>query len=238
MKKLDARNSLLASKLGIVVAAAVFAVTMATVGLARPSARAANAAADTGSPLVLGMAFDGHQVANLDTTVKFYETLGYPVASRTDWKVDKIANELGGTKGAQSRTAIINMPSSVSDKPFPLILREYRGIPRQDWSKLNSAALGAGHMDVTVLDDCRPVMDKLKAVNMLVVPQMGFPPGPRTPRSDSFSCRIPMDGSSSYSQKFRPLPEHLPKGLKFPIPARLSKTSNGSGSRRVSTTSA
>ena len=174
MKKLDARNSLLASKLGIVVAAAVFAVTMATVGLARSSARAANAAADTGSPLVLGMAFDGHQVANLDTTVKFYETLGYPVASRTDWKVDKIANELGGTKGAQSRTAIINMPSSVSDKPFPLILREYRGIPRQDWSKLNSAALGAGHMDVTVLDDCRPVMDKLKAVNMLRRPSDGI----------------------------------------------------------------
>ncbi len=32
------------------------------------------------------------------------------------------------------------------------------------------------------MDDCNPVMDKLKAVNMLVVPQMGFPawPGERT----------------------------------------------------------
>jgi catechol 2,3-dioxygenase-like lactoylglutathione lyase family enzyme len=178
MEKLESGNSF--GKLGVsaIVAAAVLTAAIATVGFARSAARAANAAADTGSPLVLGMAFDGHQVANLDTTVKFYETLGYPVGSRTDWKVDKVANELGGTKGAQSRTAIINMPSSVSDKPFPLILREYRGINRQDWSKLNSAALGAGHMDVTVLDDCNPVMDKLKAVNMLVVPQMGFPPGP------------------------------------------------------------
>ncbi len=136
MKKLATRNSLRVSKLGIIAAAAVLTIAMATVGFARSAARAANSAADTGSPLVLGMAFDGHQVANLDTTVKFYETLGYPVASRTDWKVDKVANELGGTKGAQSRTAIINMPSSVSDKPFPLILREYRGIERQDWSKL------------------------------------------------------------------------------------------------------
>ncbi|HXU21603.1 MAG TPA: hypothetical protein VN788_13550, partial [Verrucomicrobiae bacterium] len=176
MKKLGAGNSF--GKLGAVVAAGILTVAFAALGPARSTARAANAAADTGSPLVVGMAFDGHQVANLDTTVKFYETLGYPVKSRTDWKVDKVVNELGGTKGAQSRTAIINMPSSVSDKPFPLILREYRGIKRQDWSKLNSAALGAGHMDVTVLDDCRPVMDKLKAVNMLVVPQMGFPPGP------------------------------------------------------------
>ena len=63
--------------------------------------------------MVLGMAFDGHQAANLDITVKFYVTMGYPVASKTDWKVDKVANALGGTKGAESRTAIINMPSSV-----------------------------------------------------------------------------------------------------------------------------
>jgi catechol 2,3-dioxygenase-like lactoylglutathione lyase family enzyme len=168
--------------LGIIVAVSVITLAMATVGLARTSARNSaatpKAAADTGSSQVLGMAFDGHQAANLDATVKFYETLGYPVASRTDWKVDKVANELGGTKGAESRTAIINIPSSVSDKPFPLILREYRGIPRKDWSNLVSSDLGAGHMDVTVLDDCRPVMDKLKAVGLLKVPQMGFPAGP------------------------------------------------------------
>ncbi len=178
MKKSEARNSSLASKLVIVVAAAVFAVTMATVGLARSSARAANAAADTGSPLVLGMAFDGHQVSNLDKSIKFYETLDFHLKGKpTDWKVDKVVNELGGTKGAQSRTAIMVTKSSVSDTPFDLILREYKGIDRKDWSDLNSAALGAGHMDLTVQDDCNIDMDKLKALGMLRVPQMNLPGG-------------------------------------------------------------
>ena len=48
------------------------------------------------------------------------------------------------------------MQSSVSDKPFNLILREYHGIDRKDWSKLTSSDLGAGHMDLTVMDDCNP----------------------------------------------------------------------------------
>jgi len=178
MKKLEARNSLLATKLGIVIVAGVFAVTVATVGLARSSARAANAGADTGSPLVLGMAFDGHQVSNLDKSIKFYETLDFHLQGKpTDWKVDKVVNELGGTKGAQSRTAIMVTKSSVSDKPFDLILREYKGIDRKDWSNLDSAALGAGHMDLTVQDDCNIDMDKLKAIGMLRVPQMNLPGG-------------------------------------------------------------
>jgi catechol 2,3-dioxygenase-like lactoylglutathione lyase family enzyme len=214
MKKLRTGISLRVDKLGVFVAAGVLTVAMAAVGFARSSARAANAAADTGSPLVLGMAFDGHQVANLDTTVKFYETMGYPVASRTDWKVDKVANELGGTKGAQSRRAIINMPSSVSDKPFPLILREYRGIDRKDWSKLTSADLGAGHMDVTVMDDCNPVMDKLKAVNMLVVPQMGFPAGPANgPRRFVF-VQDPDGWFIELFAKMKPAPGAPPEGPK------------------------
>jgi catechol 2,3-dioxygenase-like lactoylglutathione lyase family enzyme len=176
MKKLESGNSF--GKLGVIIAAAVLTVAIATVGFARSVARAANGAADTGSQLVLGMAFDGHQVSNLDKSIKFYETLGFHLKGKpTDWKVDKVANELGGTTGAQSRTAIIAMQSSVSDKPFDLILREYRGINRKDWSDLNSAALGAGHMDITVKDDCNIDMDKLKAIDMLRVPQMNLPGG-------------------------------------------------------------
>jgi catechol 2,3-dioxygenase-like lactoylglutathione lyase family enzyme len=174
MKKLKAVNSWLSSNLGAIVAVGALTVALGTLGLARSSAGTPKG----GEGKVLGMAFDGHQAANLDATVKFYQTLGYPVASRTDWKVDKEANKLGGTKGAESRTAIINMPSSVSDKPFPLILREYRKIERKDWSSLSSSDLGAGHMDVTVMDDCNPVMDTLKAAGLLKVPQMGFPAGP------------------------------------------------------------
>jgi catechol 2,3-dioxygenase-like lactoylglutathione lyase family enzyme len=177
MKKLKAVNSLLSSNLGIIVVAVALAVAMATVGLARTSARAANAGAADENKQVLGMAFDGHQVSNLDQSIKFYEVLDFHVSSKTDWKVDKVANELGGTKGAESRTAIMTTQSSVSDKPFNLILREYKGVDRKDWSSLDSGALGAGHMDLTVKDDCNPIMDKLKGMNMLRVPQMNLPGG-------------------------------------------------------------
>jgi len=178
MKKRKAVNNLLSSNLGVIVAAGALALAMATVCVARSSARTprAGAAPDTGK--VLGMAFDGHQVSNLDQSIKYYEALDFHLSGKpTDWQVDKVANALGGTKGAESRTAIIMMQSSVSDKPFPLILREYRGIDRKDWSNLSSSDLGTGHMDLSVQDDCNPVMDKLKAMNMLRVPQMNLPGG-------------------------------------------------------------
>jgi catechol 2,3-dioxygenase-like lactoylglutathione lyase family enzyme len=163
-----------------VAAAGILAAVIATAVLVRPASGTpkAGAADDGGSAMVLGMAFDGHQVSNLEQSIKFYETLDFKLSGKpTDWKVDKIVNALGGTPGAESRTAIMLTQSSVSDKPFPLILREYRGIDRKNWSDLDSAALGAGHMDLTVKDDCNIVMDKLKAINMLRVPQMNLPGG-------------------------------------------------------------
>ncbi len=185
MKKQKSERSLSSGKFGVIVAAGILAVAMATAGIARTSAGAPNAAPASDEGKVLGMAFDGHQVSNLDNSIKFYEVLDFKVSSKTDWKVDKVANALGGTKGAMSRTAVVAMQSSVSDKPFNLILREYKGIDRKDWSKLTSADLGAGHMDLTVMDDCNPTMDKLKAVNLLKVPQMNMPggaPPPNGPR--------------------------------------------------------
>jgi catechol 2,3-dioxygenase-like lactoylglutathione lyase family enzyme len=168
------------SRLGVMMAAGAVLLAMTTVGLARSSARA-KAGADGGSGKVVGMAFDGHQVSNLDNSIKFYQVLDFHVSSKTDWKVDKVVNALGGTKGAESRTAVMTTQSSVSDKPFDLILTEYRGIDRKDWSNLSSSDLGAGHMDLTVQDDCNPVMDELKAINLLKVPPMNLPGGGSQP---------------------------------------------------------
>ncbi len=182
MKKRNWGRSLLLSNVGVLLATGFLIVAAATVGLARSSPRTSDAGAASGQGKVLGMAFDGHQVSNLDQSIKFYEVLDFHLTEKpTDWKVDKVANELGGTKGAESRTAIVTTQSSVSDKPFNLILREYRGIDRKDWSNLSSSDLGAGHMDLTVKDDCNPIMDKLKAVSMLRVPQMNLPGGGTAP---------------------------------------------------------
>lgn len=216
MKKLNDERYWLSGNCAAIVAAAALAVALATVGIARSSAGAPNAAGDGGTGKVLGMAFDGHMAANLDNTVKFYVTMGYPVASRTDWAVDKDANALGGTKGAESRSAVINIPSSVSDKPFPLILREYRGIERKDWSNLTSGDLGAGHMDVTVMDDCNPVMDTLKAAGLLRVPQMNMPGGPAAangPRRFVF-VQDPDGWFIELFAKMKPAPGAPPEGPK------------------------
>jgi len=177
MKNRNTSGRFSSGKAGVILAAVCLVVAVASVGLTRSAAHASNGA-DAGNTMVLGMAFDGHQVSNLDQSIKFYELLDFHVQGKPgDWKVDKVANELGGTPGAQSRTVVMLTQSSVSDKPFPLILREYRGVDRKDWSQLDSAALGAGHMDLTVMDDCNIPMDKIKAAGLLRIPQMNLPGG-------------------------------------------------------------
>jgi len=168
-------QSLSSRNLAVVVAAAVLTVALATIGLARPAGRAPQAG-DAGK--VLGIAFDGHQVSNLDNSIKYYEALDFHLQGKaSNWKVDQVANALGGTKGAESRTAIMVGQSSVSDKPFPLILREYRGIDRKNWSNLGLGDLLSGHLDLTVMDDCQIDMDKLKAIGMLKEVSMNMPGG-------------------------------------------------------------
>ncbi|GEM_PF-827099 len=154
--------------LGAAIAACALASALASANLPRVSA-------DAGSSDVLGMAFDGHSVSNLEKSIKFYQILDFKVVQKpTGWKVDKTLNKLEGLPaGTQSRTAVLATQSSVSSTPFDLILHQYRGIDQKDWSKLDSGALGAGHMDLTVMDDCNIVINKLKAAGLLVLPNMG-----------------------------------------------------------------
>lgn len=177
MKMRKAVSSLLSNNLGVIVAAGVLAVAVATVGLARSAAGTPKAAAASDGGKVLGIAFDGHQVSNLDNSIKFYETIDFHVKSKTEWHVDKTLNKLGNTPGAESRQAVMETLSSVSDKPFDIIFTEYRGIDRKNWSNLGLGDLLSGHLDLTVMDDCQIDMDKLKAIGMLKEVQMNMPGG-------------------------------------------------------------
>ena len=177
MKKRNALNPLLSSNLGVIVAAAALVLMTATMGLARSSAHLAKAAAPDSEGKVLGMAFDGHQVSNLDNTIKYYEQLDFHVKSKTDWHVDKTLNKLGNTPGAESRQAVMETLSSVSDTPFDIIFTEYRGVDRKNWSSLGLGDLLSGHLDLTVMDDCQIDMDKLKAIGMLKEVSMNMPGG-------------------------------------------------------------
>ena len=129
---------------------------------------------------VLGMALVGHQVSDLDRSIKFFEAIDFKVAEGPGkWTVDKDLNKLGGTPGAESRSVTMSVQSSVSDIPFTLILRQYRGIQRQDWSKLNSWDLLGSHIDMTVDGSVSALLDKLEALNMLKMPEVQGLPNPR-----------------------------------------------------------
>jgi len=168
-------GSLLSGTIGALVTACVLSTALPAVAVAQPTA-AAQSESKVGK--VLGISHFGRQVGNLDQSIKFYQTLGFQLQGQPgEWQVDEVANRLGGTPGVESRSAVITMPSSVSAKPFNMTLREYRGIERQDWSGLSSSDLLSGHIDITVLDDCNPWMEKLKAAGMLKIPEMNLAGG-------------------------------------------------------------
>ena len=174
MKNMNILNRLPLRYLGTVVTAIALAITFP----AAVNAQSPASATQAGQGKVLGIAFQGHQVSNLDQSIKFYEAIDFHLSGKAgDWQVDEAINRLGGTPGAESRTAVMTIQSSVSDQPFNLILREYRGIERQNWSNLSSSDLLSGHIDLTVQDDCNPWLDKLKAINMLKVLEMNLPGG-------------------------------------------------------------
>jgi len=138
---------------------------------AQPSSRPAD---------VLGLALVGHQVADLERSIKFFEAIDFKVVEGPSaWTVDKELNKLGNTPGAESRTATMRVQSSVSDVPFTLVLRQYRGIERQDWSKLTSWNLLASHIDLTVDGNVSDLLDKLEGLNMLKMPEVQGLPNPR-----------------------------------------------------------
>jgi catechol 2,3-dioxygenase-like lactoylglutathione lyase family enzyme len=129
---------------------------------------------------VLGLAMVGHNVADLERSIKFFEAIDFKVVEGlTAWKVDQEVNKLGNTPGAETRTAVMHVQSSVSDVPFTLVLRQYRGVPRQDWSGVNSWDLLSSHIDLTVDGNVSALLDKLEGMSLLKMPQVQGLPNPR-----------------------------------------------------------
>ncbi|MBV8844563.1 MAG: hypothetical protein JO307_17290 [Bryobacterales bacterium] len=122
----------------------------------------------------------GHNVADLERSIKFFEAIDFKVVEGPgDWTIDKELNKLANTPSAESRTVTMQVQSSVCDVPFTLILRQYRGVQRQDWSKLNSWDLLASHIDLTVDGSVGELLDKLEARNLLKMPEVQGLPNPR-----------------------------------------------------------
>jgi catechol 2,3-dioxygenase-like lactoylglutathione lyase family enzyme len=118
---------------------------------------------------VVGIAFDGRMVSNLDKSVEFYKLLGFSEVPGVDksWHVDEVMNRIHGTKNVESRMAKLQVNTNISGKPFTLYLHELRGIKRRNVMGGKTAwEPGASHIDLTV-PDAEKLWSDLKAANML-----------------------------------------------------------------------
>ena len=103
---------------------------------------------------VLGLAFQGVSVSNLERSINYYKMLGFTVVGEANpsWIKDEAANRLYKTPGAMSRTAALSLPSSASGKPFLLYLREYRGFDRHSRADFPARDPSSCHFGVLVPD--------------------------------------------------------------------------------------
>jgi len=126
------------------------------------------AAAPASKGKILGIAFVGRMVADLDKSIPFYETLGFTRDPSIDasWRRDDTLNHLYGIKGASVRSAKMTINSNVSGKPFAVYLYELRGIKRTNLSGYTPWEPGASHFGI-VVPDAPLVWSQLKAGGLL-----------------------------------------------------------------------
>ena len=117
---------------------------------------------------VLGIAFVGRMVADLDKSVPFYEAIGLTRDSSVDssWRRDDALNHLFGIEGARFRTAKLTVNSNISGKAFAIYLHEAQGIKRLKVGSYPPWEPGASHFGL-VVPDAALVWSQLKASGML-----------------------------------------------------------------------
>lgn len=103
---------------------------------------------------VVGLAFTGRLVANLDQSVAFYSALGFERDSAVPsaWSGDEAIRKLYGAPGIETRMAKMSINSNVSGGRFVVYLREIRGIERNNLSVHAAWEPGATHFGIVVPD--------------------------------------------------------------------------------------
>ena len=110
----------------------------------------------------------GRHVADLAASAAFYEALGFTPEGEgvSTWAEEPLEAALHGTSGLERRELTLTLPSAVSERQFPLRLREYRNTKRRDWSTLTPWSVGTGHLGLGVEDPYR-TWDELAAAGQL-----------------------------------------------------------------------
>ena len=158
---------------------------------AAPEATAA-AAADTAPPpsdqgRLVGLAFAGRSVSNLDRSIAFYEALGFKLdpAAPPVWRSEEVFQRIDGIGSARGVTT--RMAKMYVDEPaggrFVIYLRELKGVRRRNLSHHTAWEPGASHFAL-VVPDAQLLWSHLAAKGMLHALSWGgrliAPPGRKT----------------------------------------------------------
>src|SRR3984885_15881090 len=116
-----------AENLRVLAAVCTVSVVFGALGFARVAGAAPQFGVNKGA--VVGIAFDGRMVSDLEKSVEFYKLLGFSEVPGVDksWHVDEVMNRIHGTKGAETRMAKLQVNTNISGKPFTLYLQKFRG---------------------------------------------------------------------------------------------------------------
>ena len=131
---------------------------------------------------VVGLAFTGRLVANLDQSVAFYAALGFERDPAADavWRRDEVIEQLYGVRGIETRMAKMSINSNVSGGRFVVYLREVRGLPRKNLAVHAAWEPGATHFGL-VVPDAHALWAELQQAGMLRARSWGeelvAPPG-------------------------------------------------------------
>ncbi len=113
---------------------------------------------------VVGLAFVGRMVADLDRSVAFYEAIGFSLDTEADtaWHTDKDIEALYGVGHIRTRTARMFVTNEASGQPFVLYLRELKGIRRRSLAGHPAWEPGATHFSL-VVPDAQRLWSRLQA---------------------------------------------------------------------------
>jgi catechol 2,3-dioxygenase-like lactoylglutathione lyase family enzyme len=117
---------------------------------------------------VVGLAFVGRMVADLDQSVAFYKALGFnqDAGADTAWHKDQVIEHLYGVNRIETRTARMFITNEASAQRFVVYLRELKGIKRRNLAGHTAWEPGATHFSL-VAPDAQMLWSRLQTSGML-----------------------------------------------------------------------
>jgi len=117
---------------------------------------------------VVGLAFVGRMVADLDRSVAFYKELGFrqDPAANPAWRRDEVLEHLYGIGSVETRMAKMYVINSSTQQHFVVYLRELRGLNRRNLSNHTAWDPGVSHFGL-IVPDAERTWSQLQAASLL-----------------------------------------------------------------------